>query len=88
MNATVTLPIGDLDKLRNDLKEAEEKVKFLEKHQKEVKLVVSENVIVSEYFNGDRWNRPGYYTKNKSIQEEPQYIGFEEVKEELKKLSI
>ena len=39
MNATVTLPIGDLDKLREDLKESQDKVKFFEKNEKGYRLV-------------------------------------------------
>jgi len=88
MNATVTLPIGDLDKLRNDLKENQEKVKFLESRQKEVKLVVNEHTIKSEYQSNNNWGfgSPGYYKMvDKYIEQEPQYINFDDVKAELKK---
>lgn len=89
MNATVTLPIGDLDKLRDDLKVANDTVKFLESKQKQVKLVVREHVASYEI---NKAYRPGYsdpvsYYKNtdKLVEGDPEYINFEDVISELKK---
>jgi flagellar biosynthesis/type III secretory pathway protein FliH len=84
MNATVTLPIGDLDKLRNDLKEAEEKVKFFEKHEKSVKLIVTEHLQVNQLMHY-RYGAPYYEMVDKFLAKEPQYINFEDVKAQLKK---
>lgn len=86
MNATVTLPIGDLDNLRNEKKELEEKVKFYEKHQKEVKLTVREHYFGQEYVGERLGYRLGYYQMvDRYIEKEPQYINFEDVRAELKK---
>lgn len=80
MNATVTLPIGDLDKLREDLKLQKETVEFLKSHQKEVKLSITERVPVSQL------HRDGFYRYiDKYIEKEPLYVNFEDVKAELKK---
>lgn len=46
MNATVTLPIGDLDKLRNDLNEARNRVKELEINEREVRIKVIETSVM------------------------------------------
>lgn len=89
MNATVTLPIGDLDTLRNNLKEAEEKVKFFEKNEKVVKLQIREHSFGQEIVHGS-WHRNNYmpsYSKmvDKYLEKEPEYINFEDVKTELRK---
>lgn len=39
MNATVTMPVGDLDKLRNDLKDAQDKIKEFEKNEKSITVI-------------------------------------------------
>lgn len=89
MNATVTLPIGDLDKLRNDLKESQDKVKFFEKNEKVVKLQIREHSFGQELTHGT-WQRNHYmpgYSKivDKYIEKDPEYINFEDVKIELKR---
>ena len=94
MNATVTLSIGELDALRDELKQAKEKLTFLEKTQKQVKLVVSEKKI-QRISNGDSWeiqnfypgerHRPSYYRDEyRLVEQKPEYINFEDVNAVLK----
>jgi hypothetical protein len=91
MNATVNVSLESLDKLRDEKKQLEEKVKHFEKNEKKVKLIVAEKVKSWEinHRTGD-WGRSGYnnlpYMKkvDKYVEREPVYINFEDVIEELK----
>jgi len=91
MNATVNVSLESLDKLRDEKKQLEEKVKHFEKSEKKVKLIVAEKVKSWEinHRTGD-WGRSGYdnlpYMKevDKYVEREPVYINFEDVIEELK----
>jgi len=91
MNATVNVSLESLDKLRDEKKQLEEKVKHFEKNEKKVKLIVAEKVKSWEinHRTGD-WGRSGYdnlpFMKevDKYVEREPVYINFEDVIEELK----
>ncbi len=91
MNATVNVSLESLDKLRDEKKQLEEKVKHFEKNEKKVKLIVAEKVKSWEinHRTGD-WGRSGYdnlpFMKevDKCVEREPVYINFEDVIEELK----
>lgn len=87
MNATVTMPVQELDTMRNKIKELELANKSLEDTQKQVKLIVSER----QHGFTEEWGwRTGikphkYYTaKDKLVEQPPVYVNFEDVVEELK----
>jgi len=87
MNATVTMPVSDLDTLRDKIKELTEVNKHLESVQKQVKLIVRKKELGfgTEYGYNDYGIRSQYYKeKEMLIDQPPVYINFEEVKEELK----
>lgn len=91
MNATVNVSLESLDKLRDEKKQLEEKIKHFEKSEKKVKLIVAEKVKSWEInHRTGGWGRSGYdnlpFMKevDKYVEREPVYINFEEVIEELK----
>lgn len=86
MNATVTLPIGELDNLRTTITNQKEVIEDYKKNQKSVLLVVKKKSYQTEYVPPrNMWDSPKYIEKEYYLEQPPLYIGFDEVKEELKK---
>lgn len=86
MNATVTLPIGELDKLRGTIEYQDKLIEEYKKNEKSVLLVVKEKSTRMEYIPmRNIWDSPKYIEKEYYLEQPPLYIGFDEVKEELKK---
>jgi len=82
MNATVTLPISELDNLRDTIKDLTSKCADYEKTSKQVKLT-----LIDKYYsvepNDMGWSRIQYVNKQKTV-ETHQYINLEDIIDVLK----
>src|SRR5690606_6618133 len=69
MNATVTLPISELDNLRDSLKEKTERIKDLEKTQKQIRFIIVDSIVEHQPVY-DNWSQviKGYVSNNKLVQ--------------------
>jgi len=86
MNATVTMPVSDLDSLRDKIKELTEINKQLESVQKQVKLIIKKKEFQTsfEYEMNRGYRVPYYKDREVYVEKEPVYVNFEEVLEELR----
>jgi len=83
MNATVTLSIEELDKLRQEKQKLEEQVKEFEKNEKVVKLFVTE-ITKDNIYLRNKYALGFYKNDRKFIVQTPEYINFEDVRAEIK----
>lgn len=75
MNATVSLPLSEIDTLRDNLEASQARVKELEEKQKAVRIEISERVTT--------WEPQGYLWRfvptSKIIRKPPEYINLDEI---------
>jgi len=82
MNATVSLPISELDNLRDIIKDLSSKCAEYQKNEKQIKLTLLNKTWSYEPFS-DTWGRVKYVNKDKTV-ESHQYINLEDVIDALK----
>jgi flagellar biosynthesis regulator FlaF len=83
MNATVTMPIKELDDLRNNLKTTLEELSTYKKNQKKIEVTTSD-IYYTTGINYDNFGRSYYSEKKDKRVVSKEYINFEDIELEFK----